>query len=258
MAEKKNLKELVEQSASTDVQVLLTTKEQLKREMLADPANPSLSSAFERVSKNLDAAMQKQKEKEQAQAEEAQRKEKEKKTFASIPEVLDYIKSQGRKVGRSKLFNDVNKYRHLPKQMDGTFRLCDVEDYMTKLPLTGTPPALAEKVADRQARKEEEEIRRIRAVANREEFNLAVLQGKYIAKELIYVELAGRAVALRDGLKNAAESHASELVEMAGGDAKRTGAFIEGLSRLFDECIGDYARPITIDVNISGIEEESA
>lgn len=184
------------------------------------------------------------------------RKEEGKKTFADIPEVLAYIKSQGRKVGRSKLYNDVNKHRHLPMQMDGTIRLSDVKAYMTKLPLTGTPPALAEKVADRQARKEEEEIRRIRAVANREEFSLAVLQGKYIAKELIYVELASRAVALRDGLKNAAESHASELVEMAGGDAKRTGAFIEGLSRLFDECIGDYARPITIDVSITGIEEE--
>lgn len=255
MAEKKDLKELVEQSASTDVQVLLTTKEQLKREMLADPANPSLSAAFERVCKTLDAAMQKQKEKEKAQEEEAQKQEEEKKVFADIPEVLAYIKSQGRKVGRSKLYSDVKKHRYLPEQMDGTIRLSDVKAYMTKLPLTGTPPALAEKVADRQARKEEEEIRRIRAVADREEFNLSVLKGKFIAKDLLYLELAGRAVALRDGLKNAAESHASELVELAGGDAKRTAAFLEGLGRIFDECIGDYARPLSIEVSISGIAE---
>lgn len=249
MVEKKNIEQLVEQSASTDMQVLLTAKEQLKREMLADPANTALSTAFERVTKNLDAAMQKQKEKEKAQEAEAQKQEEEKKTFSDLADVLAYIKGQGRKVGRSKLYNDVNKYRHLPKQMDGTIRLSDVKVYMTKLPLSGTPPALAEHIADRQARKEEEEIRRIRAVASREEFNLAVLQGKYIAKELIHQELAVRAVALRDGLKNAAETHASELVELVQGDPKHTAALLENLSRIFDECMGDYARPITIEVN---------
>ena len=248
MAEKKNLEMLVEQSASTDVQVLLTAKEQIKRELLADPANATLASALERVSKNLDAAMQKQKEKEKAQEEEAQKQEEEKKSFSDLADVLAYIKSQGRKVGRSKLYNDVNKYRHLPKQMDGTIRLSDVKDYMTRLPLTGTPPALAEKVADRQCRKEEAEIRRIQAVADREEFNLKVLQGKYVAKELLHQELAVRAVALRDALKNSAETHASEIVELVHGDPKHTAALLDFMSRIFDETMGDYARPITIEV----------
>lgn len=256
MAEK-HLAELVEKSSSTDVQVLLTVKEQLKREMLADPANASLSAAFERADKNLNAAMQKQKEKEKAQEAEAQKQEEEKKTFSKFEDVLAYIKGQGRKVGRSKLYNDINKHRHLPKQMDGTIRLSDVKDYMTKLPLTGTPPALAEKIADRQGRKEEAEIRRIQAVADREEFNLDVLRGKYIAKELLHQELAVRAVALRDGLKNAAETHASELVELVQGDPKHTPALLENLSRIFDECMGDYARPITIEVNFMDVGDEN-
>lgn len=245
MTEPKDLTELFEKSSSTDVQVLLTVKEQLKREMLADPANPALSSAFERADRNLMAAMQKQAQKEKARQEDAR-------SFEDVNAVLAYIKDQGRKLGRTKLFEDIRNGR-LRRQSDGSFRLRHVTDYMASLPWAATPTTLADKAADRQSRKEEADIRRLLAAARREEFQLTVLQGKYIEKSLIHAELAVRAVALRDGLKNAAETRAQELIELVHGDPRYTAGLLEFMGRMFDECMGDYARPLTFEVTFADI-----
>lgn len=90
MAKAEELKELVEKSHQTDIQALLSAKEQSKRAMLEDPS-PANVSAFEKSSRLLEDKMQ------------------ETKALKNISEVLKYIEEQSRKVRKTKLYEDVNK-----------------------------------------------------------------------------------------------------------------------------------------------------
>lgn len=238
MAEQNSIAELVEKSSSTDVRILLQAKEDAKRALLEDPTNPALITAFEKSSKLLGAAMQEQQK------------------LKSVPEVLAYVGECGRKLGRAKLYKDIQEAR-LKRQPDGSFRQKDVDRYMLSLATLGTPDGLTEKVADRQRRKEEADIRRAEAAAAKEEFDLAVKQGKFIPRASVELEMAVRAIALRDGLKNALETYVLDIIEAVRGDAKCSTAFLERMSRIIDESLGEYARPMIIDVEFSDMEEES-
>ena len=238
MADQNNIAELIEKSSSTDVRILLQTKEDAKRALLEDPTDPRLITAFEKASKLLSTAMQEQQK------------------IKTVPEVLAYVSEHGRKLGRAKLYKDIQEAR-LKRQPDGSFRQKDVDRYMLSLATLGTPDGLTEKVADRQRRKEEADIRRAEAAAAKEEFDLAVKQGKFIPRGAVELEMAVRAIALRDGLKNALETYVLDIIEAVRGDAKCSTAFLERMSRIIDESLGEYARPMIIDVEFSDMEEES-
>ena len=106
----RDIKELVEKSASTDLQVLLTTKENAKRAVLEDPSAGNIA-AFERASKMLESAMGAQD------------------SLKNWSAVLAYVRDAGRKLGQTKFFEDVKRGR-LKKQADGSFRRRDVDRYM--------------------------------------------------------------------------------------------------------------------------------
>ena len=235
---------LLEKSASADVRTLLGAKERARRAMIEDPSAGNLA-AFEKASRLLEAA-QASKAKPAAEADEPT-------VLQDYRAVLEYVAGQGRKLAKTKLYGDVNRGR-LKKQPDGSFKIRDVDRYLVSLPTSGTPDGVAEKAADRQRRKEEADIRKAEAQAKSEEFKLATLQGKYLPREQIAGEMAARAVALRDGLKNAMESAAGSIVEIVAGDPKQTAALVEYMATMFDRALGEYARPLEIIVEFAGIE----
>lgn len=228
------IKELVEKSQQTDIQALLSAKEQAKRAMINDPSSINVT-VFEKSSRLLEDRMQ------------------ETKNLKDIKEVLKYIEEQNRKVRKTKLYEDVNKGL-LKKQPDGTFKLRDVERYLVSLPMLGTTDSVAEKASERQRRKEEQEIRRIKAVADKEEFDLAVKQGKYIAKEKVYQELAARAVTLNMQIKTAFEVNAIELVELVEGNPKKTNGLKQKLTEIFETALAEYAKEMDIEIIIENEE----
>ncbi|MDR2726610.1 MAG: hypothetical protein LBC10_01285 [Deltaproteobacteria bacterium] len=236
MTEKKqDLEGLVAQSASTDIQVLLTAKENAKRAALENPSQANLAT-LERAGKMLDAAMQ-------AKA-----------NLSDWRAVLAHAVENGRKLGKTKLFEDVKRGR-LKKQPDGSFRLRDVDRYLAGLPISGTPDVVAEKAADRQRRKEEEEIRRIKAVADKEEFDLAVKKGRYIRKEQVHLELAARAVALASGIKTAFEARNLDCIAAVGGNPKKSLALTELLDNIFDEALNEFSREMEFEVTFTVDED---
>ncbi|MFG6360551.1 hypothetical protein JBF11_03680 [Taurinivorans muris] len=158
------------------------------------------------------------------------------KNLKNTADVLKYIEEQNRKVKKTKLYEDINKGL-LKKQADGTFKLRDVDRYLVSLPVLGTTDSVAEKASERQRRKEEQEIRRITAIANKEEFDLAVKQGKFIAKEKVYQELAARAVTLGMQIKTAFEVSAVELVELVEGNPKKTNSLKQKLTEIFENAL---------------------
>ena len=235
----KNVEELLARSASTDVQVLLTAKENAKRAALDDPSQANLA-ALDRASRMLESAMQATTNLKDWRA------------------VLAHVEENGRKLGKTKMFEDIKKGR-LKKQPDGTFRQRDVDRYMASLPLAGTPDAVAEKAADRQRRKEEADIRKAEAAAEREEFDLAVKKGRFVPREQVHLELAARAVTLSSGLKTAFEAQHLDLVALVDGNPKKGAALVERLETLLDEALNEYSREmefeVTFEAEQSGVPE---
>lgn len=223
-----DMEKLLEQSASTDIKVLLTAKENAKRAVLDDPSPANLA-ALERASKLVESAMQ-------ANA-----------NFKDYKAVLAHAEECGRKVKKTKLFYDINAGR-LKKQPDGSFKLRDVERYFASLPMAGTSDVVAEKAAERRRRKEEADIRKSEASAKREEFDLAVKMGKFVPKEQVHLELAARAVALSAGIKTAFEARSLEIIEAMEGNPKKSSALVDKLEAILDEAFNDYSREMELTV----------
>lgn len=169
--------------------------------------------------------------------------------------VLAYVSENGRKLGKTKLYSDIGLGR-LKKQPDGTFRQRDVDRYMASLPMAGTPDAVAEKAADRQRRKEEADIRKAEAAAEREVFDLAVKKGRYILKEQVHLDLAARAVALSSTIKTAFEARNLDLVAAVDGNPRKGAALIEALEGIFDEAFNEYSREMEFEVTFDAVTEE--
>ena len=237
---KDRLEELIEQSKGSDIQALLTAKEKAKMAAATSPTTANMS-ALDKATRMFEMAMEK-------------KAMQEKTVLDSYKDVLAYAEECGRKLAKTKFYSDV-KLGRVKKQPDGSFRIKDVDRYFLTLPTLGTPDGVAEKVADRMRRKEEAEIRRAEAVAKREEFDLDVRLRKYIPREQLYQELAVRAVVLQNSLKTMMEAHVVDFVEIVGGDASLSENATTFFSKMIDECMGEYAKPMTIEVDIFDIEE---
>lgn len=232
MHDTNKLTELVEKSSSTDMQVLLSAKESAKRLTMDDPSSANLA-ALERASKMLETTMNNTLKIKDYKAARA------------------YIQNElGRKIGQTKLYADIAAGK-LKKQPDGSFKQRDIERYAASLSMAGTPDALVEKVADRARRKDEQEIRRIAAVADREEFALQVKKGQYVKKSSVHLELAARAVILSSGIKTSLEAHILDIMSAAGGDPKKATAVLESLERILDEALNEYSREMEFEVTFN-------
>lgn len=239
---KDRLEELIEQSKGSDIQALLTAKEKAKMAAATSPT-PANMSALDKATRMFEMAMEKKAMRERSVLE-------------SYKDVLEYAENNGRKLAKTKLYGDI-KSGKLKKLPDGTFGLKDVDRYLLSLPTLGTPDGVAEKVAERMRRKEEADIRRVEALAKKEEFDLDVKLGKFIPKDAIYQELAVRAVVLQNSLKNSMEARVVDMIDLVHGDASLSDKALSFFGKLLDECMGEYARPITIEADIFDIDIEN-
>lgn len=164
--------------------------------------------------------------------------------------VLAYVRDAGRKLGQTKFFEDVKRGR-LKKQADGSFRRRDVDRYMASLPMQETPDGVVARAAERQRKKEEAEIRKLRADADLRELELSVRRGKFIARDDVYQELAARALVLSSGIRTAFEAHALELVDTVSGDPRKVTALTQALERIFDDALSEYSRELEITVDMA-------
>lgn len=233
MAEK-DIAELIEKSRSTDVILLVRAKEKAKQRVNEDPTAANLA-ALERASALL----------ERARGTQALPQS----TFQKPRDVLEYLEGQGRKTGKSQLYKDIRAGR-LSRGKDGTFALADVERYALTRPLVSMPEKAAEEIADLAEQKLREEARRIRAIADREEFDLQIRRGKYLPRSDVYRELAGRLVVLTTSLKTAYEARMQDIIARAGGDSRNAQAVLALLCDIQDQKLDEYSRPMEFEVEI--------
>ena len=174
--------------------------------------------------------------------------------LANVDDVLGYVAEAGRKLAKSKLYNDV-KEGLLRRQVDGSFLVKHVDKYLLSLPMAGNSEEFVDDTEKRVKRLEEAKIRRAVADADMAEFERDRKRGLYAKRDEVMVELAGRAVALREGLKSAFESAMPELVDAVEGDALKVPALRAVIERIVDTSMGEYAKPMIFEVEFGGFEE---
>lgn len=181
--------------------------------------------------------------------------DEEDKPLRSIADVLDYLRATDWKVSQTSLYRDQKNGKLAPRR-DGFYTLRDVDRYArTWLRQKSTGKKISEKVEELQRRKLELELKNLELDNKRKSFACDKDLGLYIPKEVMEIELAGRAGVLDAGLKHWVQSHAAEWIRTVGGDTKKVGDLIILMNGEVDELINSYASPLSYQVVIDAEED---
>ncbi|MBU1001936.1 MAG: hypothetical protein KKE73_05390 [Proteobacteria bacterium] len=240
------LEELLERSAETDIPTLLKAKEEAKRRMRNDPS-PQNVSVFEKASRMMEARMGKT---DHVQTE----------NLASITAVLEYLLDCGRKVRKSKLYQDV-KTGLLARQPGGGFSKAAVDAYAQALPLVAVPKVDSDNIKELARRRQEATIQKIEEETARIRFKREAERGRFIPREQVELELAGRAVVLETGLRQAVEMNVLDLIHLVDGDPRKSQRFLEVFEGYLNEALNQFASKAEFEVTFtdadSGNETET-
>lgn len=100
-------------------------------------------------------------------------------TLKTATDVLEHLLKNGRKIKKSKLYQDIRK-GILRRNADLSFSVGNVNKYGTTLPMAETPEMVAQEAEERVRRKDNADIRIKEAEARRKELAADVAEGKYI------------------------------------------------------------------------------
>lgn len=188
--------------------------------------------------------------------------DKEPETFPNKFAAWEWLTANGWKIGKSQFYNHCKDGLMRPEQ-DGTYSLRRLKKY-AKLHVRRAETGLLQRdeLEKLQERKLKGEVELLEIKKAREEYDLDVRQGKYIAREDVELELAGRAVALLSGLKSLVQTSAVDWIRLVSGDTAQASALIAAITRDVEECLSQYASTaqweIIVDVPEDGGEHETA
>ena len=178
--------------------------------------------------------------------------------FKDVKAVHAYITENGKKIGTTKLYEDIHQKYRLKKQPDGTFKKKDVNRYMASLPSLGTPENEADSAADRMKRREEAEIRRITAQAAKEELSLKERLGQLIDRQEVYELLAARAITLDSDIKGAIAARAIDIISEVEGKPNKAKNLITTLEGILNDAFREYAKTDEIEVMFKAPAKDDA
>lgn len=164
-------------------------------------------------------------------------------TFANAREVARHLRALGYRVAQSTVYEHV-RAGYLKRREDGLFHLADVERYLEERDIPtrdGSRPS--DMSQERLSLKERQaKLRMIEARARKMELEAAEAAGRLIPRERLELEMVARAHVLRSDLQNLARAKAAEIVQMVGGDPKKTPLLIQWLNRQFEDFLDRYTR----------------
>jgi len=167
----------------------------------------------------------------------------------NLAAVLAHLVAEGRKIGQSKLYNDVGRGL-LRRQQDGTFAHKDVKAYAARLPLVAMPEKEAAVVQEYAERKAKAEAEKLEAQAEAERFRNQVRAGMYVKRNDVEVELAVRAGVLATGLRTMFETSLLDFIHLANGDPRTAQTLLAAFEQRLDAAINEYARPMEYEAEL--------
>ena len=171
-------------------------------------------------------------------------------------EVFRFLKDTGWQVSERTFYRHVSDGK-LKKNREGWFTASSVKKYAETWSIRPSGKKVAEEVEDLAAMKTRAEIERINTTRQREQFRLDIEQGKYMPRDTIEMELAGRAVAMEAGFDHLIYTRAAEWTALVGGDQARADLLIASLMAAKDEWLNAYANAeeFVISIKGSGIQQ---
>ena len=174
----------------------------------------------------------------------------------TIADALAYLQKSGWKVTKTSLYRHQKEGKFLPDP-DGSYQQKNIDKYAKAwLKQQSTGKRVSEKMDELQRKKLERELQIQDIEYERKKLAHAKDLDKYIPKEQMEVELAGRAGILDAGLKHWVQSRCAEWIRSVDGDMKKVGELINLMNRDLDEHVNSYAAPADYDVIIDGEVEE--
>jgi hypothetical protein len=162
-----------------------------------------------------------------------------KQTFKNKLEIYGYLKLQGWKVAQSTLYKHCKEGRLKP-DVKGVYSLKKINRYASlHLERQQTRQKIDED--DLQRKKVMAEVARITEQAKLAHIKRLAEEGRYVLREDVELELAGKAAVLETGLKAMIHARAGEFVTLVEGNEKKTGALIATLMDELNHAINEFA-----------------
>lgn len=168
--------------------------------------------------------------------------------FKNALEVAKYLEDEGWKVSKTALYTHRNKGMLKPNA-DGTYALKSVLKY-ARAHLQ--QKSMVQKTGDEQlqTKKALAEIVKITEMAKTVRFKREILEGKYVLREEVELEMAARAAALYDGLKGMVQANSKAWIATVKGRQKNTADLIRAVIGSVEDLFNDYAKPQEFEVEV--------
>lgn len=177
--------------------------------------------------------------------------------FDNLADALAYLKDEGWRAAQTSIYRHQKEGKVRPRP-DGSYWKSDIDKYArTFLRQAATGQRVSERIEDLQRKKLEKELQNLKIEIERKQFALGRDQGKYIPKDQMDIELAGRAGILEAGLKHWIQSHAADWIRLTGGDTKKVGELIHSMIYGLDEHLNEFAGVREYRIVIEAEEEET-
>jgi hypothetical protein len=163
----------------------------------------------------------------------------EKPSFKNKIAVARYIKDQGVKIGKSKLYKDAESGK-LRVQADGSVLLADADLYIRAY---GTPRQKAgvnQDIEALQAARLELENRKLEKQIEKMEFDQRVATGEYMLRSDFEMEVATRAAVLDTALRQMVAAKTYEWIMISKGDAGMAREVAAIINVEIDKLLNDY------------------
>lgn len=168
-------------------------------------------------------------------------------------EALAYLKEQGWKIEKTKLYEDKNIIGYKVISGSITFKKTDLDKYAQKflLPLAAVENSgTASEKVKWEAKIAEQKFKDM-------EFNAKIKAGLYVLRSDVEQMLAARAAFLKDNLgQSFIYSRAAKLVEIVQGNSEFIPDLIDYWMKQIEEVFDYYSKPIRFEVPTALIEEE--
>ncbi len=176
--------------------------------------------------------------------------------FKKKIDVLAYLVSEGWQISKTALYDACTDGFLRPDKRSGLYEKAAIDRYAKKkLRRQETGQKLDEEREERSKRREEAEVRKVEAQAAKAEHELAALEGKFIPRADLDLELASRAVVFDAGLRSMIQAQAPALIELVGGDQAKIPDLIEAMGAATAALLSDYATTARFQVVFKEIRE---
>lgn len=171
-------------------------------------------------------------------------------------DVLAYLLREGWQVSKTALYDAcADGFLRLDKR-SGLYEKAAIDRYAKKkLRRQETGQKLDEEREERSKRRDLADTRKAEAQAAKAEHELALLEGKFILRADLDLELASRAVVFDSGLRSMIQSQSSSWIELVGGDQAKIPDLIEAMGAASAALLSDYATTARFQVVFKGNEE---